>query len=64
MFSYVLCAVCPVKQTKPCLSYSASENDFHALDPDWVVASPDMGFLFPAFLVLQLALFGYLFAQV
>ena len=49
VFSYVLCAVCPVKQTKPCLSYSASENDFHALDPDWVVASPDMGFLFPAF---------------
>lgn len=47
VFSYMLCAVCPVKQTKPCLSYSASENDFHALDPDWVVASPDHGLPVP-----------------
>ena len=49
VFSYILCAVCPVKPTKSCLSYIASENDFHTKDQDWVVSSPEMGFMFPAY---------------
>lgn len=49
VFSYLLCSVCPVKQTKPALSYSAQENVFHDLTVDWVVAPPETGFLFPAF---------------
>lgn len=49
VFSYLLCSVCPVKQTKPALSYSAQENLFHNLQVDWVVAPPETGFLFPAF---------------
>lgn len=49
VFSYLLCSVCPVKQTKPALSYSAQENLFHDLTVDWVVAPPQTGFLFPAF---------------
>ena len=39
----------PVKQTKPALSYYVQENQFHNLSPDWVVAPPELGFLFPAF---------------
>lgn len=49
VFSYLLCSVCPVKQTKPALSYSAQENVFHDLTVDWVVAPPETGFLFPTF---------------
>ncbi len=49
VFSYILCSVCPVKQTREALSYFAHENQFRALAPDWVVAPPEIGFLFPAF---------------
>lgn len=49
VFSYILCSICPVKQTKPALSYYVQENQFHNLSPDWVVAPPELGFLFPAF---------------
>ena len=49
VFSYILVSVCPVKLTRPALGYSAEDNDFHALDPDWVVAAPELGFMFPTF---------------
>ena len=49
VFSYLLCAICPVKQAKGTLSYSAPENDFVSREPDWIVNAPDMGFLFPAY---------------
>lgn len=49
VYSYVICAVCPVKPTKPALSYFVYENAFHTLEPDWVVSPPEVGFLFPAF---------------
>ena len=49
VFSYLVCAVCPVKLTKPALSYRVQEGVFHAQTPDWVVAAPALGFLFPAF---------------
>ena len=38
-----------MKLTKPALSYCAEDNDFHTLDPDWVVAAPELGFMFPTF---------------
>ncbi len=49
VFRYILCAVCPVKPTKPALSYFVYENAFHTLEPDWIVSPPEAGFLFPAF---------------
>ena len=49
VFNYMLVSVCPVKLTKPALSYFADDNDFHALEPDWVVAPPELGFMFPTF---------------
>lgn len=49
VFSYVLCAICPVKAAKPALSYSMDENLFHSREGGWVVAAPELGFLFPAF---------------
>ena len=49
VFSYILCSICPVKLTKDALSYYIQENQFHSVAADWVVAPPEVGFLFPAF---------------
>lgn len=49
VYSYVLCAICPVKQTKAQLSYRAEEKDFHIRDSGWAAGMPELGFLFPAF---------------
>ena len=49
VYSYILCCDCPVKLTKPALSYSVDANEFHNRAADWLVAPPELGFLFPAF---------------
>ena len=49
VFQYILCSICPVKLTKAALSFSAYENRFSHLNPDWVISAPETGFLFPAF---------------
>ena len=49
VFSYILCSICPVKLTKPALSYFAVENEFHSREIDRIVASPEVGFIFPRF---------------
>lgn len=48
-FSYIICSICPVKETKPVLHYEGEEKAFHNKGTDWVVAAPEVGFLFPAF---------------
>lgn len=49
VYSYILCSICPVKMTKPALSFYVNENKFHNRMADWIVAAPALGFLFPAF---------------
>ncbi len=49
MFSYIICCICPVKLTKPSLRYDSFRSLFQSQDADQVVASPELGFLFPAF---------------
>lgn len=49
VFSYLLCAICPVTLSKPALGYRADENRIGARIRDWVVGAPETGFLFPAF---------------
>ena len=48
-YTYLLCAICPVKQTKPTLHYVPEEKSFHDGGITNVVAAPELGFLFPAF---------------
>ena len=48
-FSYLVCAICPVKETRPVLRYEAAERTFRGHGADWVVGNPELGFLFPAF---------------
>lgn len=49
VFTYLLCAVCPVKQTKSNLHYIAEQKEFHDGGASHVVSAPELGFLFPAF---------------
>lgn len=49
VFSYIVCAVCPVKNCKMELGYFPGENEFHSCAAGQVVSAPELGFLFPAF---------------
>lgn len=49
VYTYLLCAVCPVKQSKPGLRYVSEEKEFHDSGLAQVVCAPEIGFLFPAF---------------
>ena len=48
-FSYILCAVCPVKQEKPALRYLPTDGVFHERAPEWLASAPTLGFLFPLY---------------
>ena len=49
VYSYIVCAICPLDMTKSTLGYKLTENVIKNNLPDWVIGSPDAGFLFPAF---------------
>ena len=48
-YTYLLCSICPVKQTKPNLHYVAENKEFHDGGITQVAMAPALGFLFPAF---------------
>lgn len=48
-YRFILCAICPVKQTKSKLHYAPEEKEFHDSGIDNVASAPELGFLFPAF---------------
>lgn len=48
-YTYLLCAICPVKQTKPNLHYIPENKEFHDGGMQNIVSAPELGFLFPAF---------------
>ncbi len=49
VYRYILCSLCPVNLSKPGLSYNEEKNLIQKRIQDWVVSSPNQGFLFPAF---------------
>ncbi len=49
IYKYLLCAICPVKQTKANLHYVPEEKEFHDGGMLNIVSAPELGFLFPAF---------------
>lgn len=49
IFTYLSCAICPVKQSKASLQYDAQDRAFHDGGISQVAAVPALGFLFPAF---------------
>jgi len=48
-YTYLICAVCPVKQTKANLHYVPEEKVFHDGAMAQIISAPALGFLFPAF---------------
>lgn len=49
IYEHIICCICPVNLSKPCLSYNAEDHCFENNIQDWVVDMPMLGFLFPAF---------------
>lgn len=49
VFNYIVCAICPVKLSRPALSYFANESAFHSVAGNSIVSAPEIGFTFPAF---------------
>ena len=49
VYTYLICAICPVKQTKANLHYVPEEKLFHDGAMNQPVSAPVFGFLFPAF---------------
>lgn len=48
-FSYVLCAVCPIKTSQYSLTYYLHENKLRNVCQDAVICAPEIGFMFPAY---------------
>ena len=49
VFNYIMVSVCPVKLTKPLLTFFSDDRDFHTVEPDLAVGSPALGFMYPVF---------------
>ena len=49
MYTYLVCAICPVRSTKSTLSYNEEEKSFSDLIGTNAITRPNLGFLFPAF---------------
>ena len=49
IFSYIVCAVCPVKNGKPVMSYYMPSKSFRSISSDVTLSRPELGFVYPAF---------------
>lgn len=49
VFSYVVCSICPLKDTGAGLFFRESDKLFHSLTANAVLTRPVLGFMFPAF---------------
>ena len=47
VFSYMICAICPIKEGKVQMSYYSPEKCFRSVTSDSVVSRPEVGFVFP-----------------
>jgi hypothetical protein len=48
-FSYIICAVCPIKASQTSLTYYIHGNKFRNVSEDAIVGAPEIGFMFPAY---------------
>ncbi len=47
VYSYIVCAICPVREGKASLSYYFPEKCFRTVCADTVLSKPEIGFIFP-----------------
>lgn len=48
-FTYVVCAICPVKNPTEALTFREADSLFHLFSPTAVLSAPELGFMFPTF---------------
>ena len=48
-FSYIICAVCPIKNAPEALTFKEADSLFHTVSASALLCSPEFGFMFPAF---------------
>ena len=48
-FSYIVCAICPVKSMPEALSFAEGDSLFHTMSASALLSSPELGFMFPCF---------------
>lgn len=61
VFSYIICAVCPIKNMPEALSFKEAECEFRALSISGILGSPELGFMFPAFDDRKTNIYGALY---
>ena len=49
IFSYIICAVCPIKPLNAGLCYRDYDTSFRSIDEQSMLCPPELGFMFPAF---------------
>ncbi len=49
LFSYIICAVCPVKPLNAGLYFRQYDNSFRAIEEHAILSPPEIGFMFPSF---------------
>lgn len=49
LFSYIVCAICPVKPLNAGLYFRQFDNTFRAIEEHAMLSAPEIGFMFPAF---------------
>lgn len=49
VFSYIVCAVCPVKDPPEAVAFREADSLFHPSASAGILSSPELGFMFPAF---------------
>ena len=49
VYSYLVCALCPMREGRPGLGYIPADNVLHMKTAGQLAAPPEIGFLFPAF---------------
>ncbi len=60
-FSYIVCAVCPLKDSPEALSFKESDSLFHSAANLALLSSPEIGFMFPAFDDRKTNIYGALY---
>ena len=48
-FSYFLCGICPIKETKAELRYASNSQEFRSNSTGNILSAPVLGFMYPAF---------------
>ena len=49
-FSYFLCGICPIKETKAELRYAPSKEEFRSNSTGSILSSPVLGFMYPGYI--------------